>query len=300
MRNRFFFGILKKHWKNKVIIKDTIMEMKDTETKQTSEETVSTQDKVVSEGVEKNIMKGALLISGAVLLGSLIISGALLTFAPVGGKTVTADTANTPPAAPAEADVNVAVSMDDDAVLGDKNKAKVAIVEFTDFECPFCKRFHTETFDDLVKNYVNTGKVVVVTRDFPLSFHDPKATEEAALAECVRKEKGDNAYFSFAKSLYQNTIANGKGLPEGKMDELVRAVGANIKTVTACAATDAVKQEIAKDIADGGKVGINGTPSFVIGTIGKDGLVTGERVVGALPLTGANSLSTTLEKYLAQ
>ncbi len=261
-------------------------------------ETVSPVQEVIMP--EKRLTKESLLLSGSVLLGSLIISGAILTLAPQGvGGVKTIPTGNQQAVAdPADpVDVNVTTSIDDDAILGNKQKAKVAIVEFTDFECPFCKRFHADTFDTLVKEYVDTGKAIIVTRDFPLSFHDPKATEEAALAECVRKEKGDAAYFAFGKALYENTLTNGKGMPEAKQAELIGKVGANVKSVTACAATDAVKEEIAKDIADGSAVGVSGTPSFVIGTLADDGTVTGERIVGALPTEG---FKTKIDQYLSK
>lgn len=245
----------------------------------------------------QNFSKEGMLVAGAILLGSLIVAGAVLTVSQ-GKSTASAPVADSQAAAAVPAaptDTNATVSIDDDPVLGDKKKAQVAIVEFSDYECPYCKKFHAETFDALVKDYVNTGKVIVVARDFPLSFHDPVATMEAATAECVRKEKGDSAYFTFGKAVYANTVANGKGLPAGKLDELIRTAGANVATVTACAGTDAIKAEIAKDIADGGKVGINGTPSFVIGTIDDKGNVTGERIVGALPIDG---FKTAIEKYL--
>ncbi len=247
---------------------------------------------------KKKSLRGALLISGAILLGSLIIAGAVLTLAPQAatkGNAVVGTGTGTPPAVAAPADTNAVTSIDNDPVLGDKKKAKVAIVEYSDYECPFCKQFHADTFDALVKNYVDTGKAIIVFRDFPLSFHDPNATLEAATAECIRKEKGDTAYFAFSKALYENTQANGKGLVAGKMDELIGKIGANVKTVTACAATDAVKQEITKDIADGGKAGVTGTPSFVVGTLESNGTVTGERLVGALSLDG---FKTVIDKYL--
>lgn len=246
---------------------------------------------------EPKFGKDALLVAGAILLAGLIIAGSIVAVMKSAGKTATPtaakDTAQAPAAAPT--DTNVAVSLDDDPILGDKKKAKVAIIEFSDFECPFCKRFHEETFDQLVKSYVDTGKAVISFRDFPLSFHEPKATLEAATANCVRKEKGDKAYFTFGKSVFKETGANGKGLPDGKLDELIRAVGANPTTVNACATSNDIKAEIAKDIEDGGKAGISGTPSFIIGTIGADGIVTGERIVGAVPIDG---FKTAIEKYL--
>ncbi len=247
---------------------------------------------------EKKFMKEALLVSGAILLGCLIISGSILTLVPMkqSPKAVADQPTNAAPT-PEEIPTNVTVSIDDDAILGDKTKAKVAIVEFTDYECPFCKRFHTDTFDTLVKDYVDTGKAIIVTRDYPLSFHDPKATEAASYAECVRKEKGDLAYFAFAKGYYQGTQANGKGMPAGKVEALIGKVGANLKSVTACAETDAVKTEIVKDTADGSAVGISGTPSFVIGTLDASGNVAGERVVGALQTDG---FKAKIDMYLAK
>lgn len=252
------------------------------------------QEKILVPTKEKGWAKEALLVSGSILLGSLIVAGAILTLSPqVANKAVNKDTGTQAENDPE--DTSAVASIDDDPVLGDKKKAKVAIIEFSDYECPFCKRFHAETFDALVKEYVDTGKAIIVARDFPLSFHDPKATLEAAVAECVQQEKGDSAYFSFGKALYENTQTNGKGLPDGKLDELVRKVGANPKTVNTCAETAAIKAEIEKDMDDGQAAGVSGTPSFIIGTLDADGTVTGERIVGAQSLSGFKS---TVEKYL--
>lgn len=246
---------------------------------------------------EKKSMKEVLLLSGSILLGSLIISGSILTLVPMKSSQVGTKPADTVAPTPAEVPTNVTVSIDDDAILGDKGTAKVAIVEFTDYECPFCKRFHADTFDTLVKEYVDTGKAIIVTRDYPLSFHDPKATEAAAIAECVRKEKGDSAYFAFAKGYYQGTQANGKGFLPGKLEALIGKTGANVKSVTACAETEAVRGEITKDIAAANAAGVSGTPSFVIGTLDASGNVAGERVVGALQTDGFKSK---IDQYLSK
>lgn len=244
------------------------------------------------------VSRDALLVSVAILAAAVIIALAILWPNMMTGQKGTAMNDDAKPAPSAEnagEDTTATASLDDDPILGDKSKAKVAIIEFSDYECPFCKRFHEETYDQIVKDYVSTGKAVMAFRDFPLSFHDPKATEEAALAECVGAEKGDAAYFSFAKDLYANTQANGKGLPDGKLAELIRKAGANQASVTKCAATEAVKAEIQKDMADGTKAGVSGTPSFVIGKLSADGTVTGERIVGALPISG---FQAAIDKYL--
>jgi len=106
----------------------------------------------------------------------------------------------------------VKVSIDDDPVKGNKDKAKVAIVEFSDFECPYCQRFHKETIDQIISNYVDNDKIIYVYRDFPLSFHEPKASEAAVAANCVRKVAGDDKFFEFSKLYYASTKANGEGL----------------------------------------------------------------------------------------
>lgn len=237
----------------------------------------------------------ALLIGLSVIFGALVIALTLSLPQMNSGKTAEMKKTAVADEAPAAETGPATTSLDDDAVMGDKSKAKVAIVEFSDLECPFCKKFHQETYGQLVKEYVETGKAVLVARDFPLSFHDPKATEEAAVAECVRDQKDDAAYFAFTKELYANTVANGKGLPEGKMMQLLKAAGVDSAKALACSELEATKEEIAKDIADGTKAGISGTPSFLIGTLSEDGTVTGELVVGALPISGFQEV---VNKYL--
>ena len=104
------------------------------------------------------------------------------------------------------------VNIDDDPIKGNKDKAKVAIVEFSDFECPFCQRFHGETFEQIVSEYIDNDKVIYVYRDFPLSFHEPKASEAASAANCVREVAGDDKFYEFSTIYYKNTQSNGKGL----------------------------------------------------------------------------------------
>jgi protein-disulfide isomerase len=187
------------------------------------------------------------------------------------------------------------LSLDDDPVMGDRKKAKVAIVEFSDFECPFCQKFHKESYDTLVKDYVDSGKAVISFRDYPLPFHEPKASVAAETAQCVKAAKGDAAYFKFSKLYFENTATNGKGLPEGKMDEILKQSGVTPASVNDCATKETFKDEIAKDMSDGQAAGVSGTPSFVIGKLSADGKVEGELVVGALPLA---QLKTTIDKYL--
>ena len=80
----------------------------------------------------------------------------------------------------------VDVSIDDDEIKGDRN-APVTIVEFTDYECPFCGRYFTQTYPQINEKYVETGIVKMVVRDFPLGFH-PLAQKAGEAAECAGEQ----------------------------------------------------------------------------------------------------------------
>ncbi len=176
---------------------------------------------------------------------------------------------------------------DDDAVLGDKN-APVTLIEFSDYECPFCKRHFNNTYQELKKKYIDTGKVKLVFRDFPLSFHEPAATHEAMAAECVRDQKGDSAYFTFHDLVFENTGSNGQGIEESKLVELAKQAGANGSKFTKCLSEEKFKDEVKKDMADGQKAGVSGTPAF---------LINGRRVSGAQPFSAFESI---IEEELAK
>lgn len=243
--------------------------------------------------------KGAWIVAGAVLLSGLMVAASILVSMRSGtGAAPKVPTAVQDGEGQAQAPTGpqtAIVSLDDDPVMGDRKKAKVAIIEFSDFECPFCQKFHKDSYDTLVKDYVDTGKAIISFRDYPLPFHEPKASIAAETAQCVKEAKGDAAYFKFSKLYFENTVANGKGLADGKMDEILKQTGVNPTTVKDCATQEKFKDEIAKDMSDGQAAGVSGTPSFVIGKLSADGKVEGELVVGALPLA---QFKTTIDKYL--
>ncbi len=109
------------------------------------------------------------------------------------------------------AEISAQVSMDDDAIEGDPN-APITIIEFSDYECPFCQRHFNTTYPQLKSEFIDTGKVKLVFRDLPLSFHDPVATQAAVAANCAREIGGDEAYFKFHDEYFSRTKANGEGL----------------------------------------------------------------------------------------
>lgn len=242
--------------------------------------------------------KGAWIVAGAVLLSGLMVAASILVSMKSGTTAAAPAAANNQAAAPTQEKAGpqaATISLDDDPVMGDRKKAKVAIVEFSDFECPFCQKFHKDSYDTLVKDYVDTGKAVISFRDYPLPFHEPKASLAAETAQCVKEAKGDTAYFKFSKLYFENTVSNGKGLADGKMNEILAQAGVNAAAVNDCATKEKFKDEIAKDMSDGQAAGVSGTPSFVIGKLSADGKVEGELVVGALPLA---QFKAAIDKYL--
>lgn len=227
-----------------------------------------------------------LLIVASFFIGSLYTKVQILekggttvagTQAGIGGNNAGAGAA----AQPQQPTKGVA-SVDDDPVLGDKN-APVTIVEFSDYECPFCKRHFDETFPQLVKEYVDKGKVKIVYRDFPLSFHDPMATKEAVAANCAKEQGGDKKYFEFHDEIFKRTTSNGNGLNDDKIQTIAKDLDLNTSKFTSCLSSKAMEDEVKKDIADGTAAGASGTPTFVIGKTTSNGEINGDLVVGAQP-----------------
>lgn len=173
---------------------------------------------------------------------------------------------------------NVQVSIDDDPMLGNKN-APVTLIEFSDYQCPFCRKYWTETFPLIKKEYVDTGKVKVVFRDFPLGFH-PMAIPSATAANCVREKGGDVAYWKMHDKIFSEenildggTVKSTISYTEGDLKKWAKDIGYDIG---ACLDSKEFLSEIQKDQADGQSYGVSGTPAF---------FVNGNLVSGAQPFS---------------
>lgn len=151
---------------------------------------------------------------------------------------------------------------DDDAVLGDKN-APITIVEFSDYQCPYCGIFENEAFPKIKSQYIDTGKVKLVFRDFPLSFH-PYAYPSALFAECARSvsKNPDADYYKVHDKLFE-TVQNGK-FDYDVMSKFAVSLGINKTELKTCFDSDKFKDEIEADQKAGQSAGINGTPGFII------------------------------------
>ena len=184
-------------------------------------------------------------------------------------------------------------SIDDDPINGDVDSAKVAIIEFSDFECPYCQRHFSDTYYQIVDQYIDTGEVIYVFRDYPLGFH-PQAKPAALAANCAREQGGDEVYFEYHDILFTNAVSS------ASKESYVKWAGdldLNVDEFASCFDSERYFDEIDADEADGLASGVNGTPGFIIGRLSDDGTVSGKLIAGAYPFSEFQKI---IEEYLAQ
>jgi protein-disulfide isomerase len=181
---------------------------------------------------------------------------------------------------------NVRVSSDGYS-LG-QSDAPLTLVEFTDYQCPFCKQFHTAAFDQLKKNYIDTGKLRFVSRDLPLDMH-PNAFGAAQAARCAGEQ---NNFWQMREIL----IAHSDELGAEAVVTYARQLGLELPRFRACLDSGKYLLIIRDDIADAGSAGIYGTPTFVLGRASGGG-VEGMKIVGTQPY---ESFEKTLAEYSAK
>ena len=153
------------------------------------------------------------------------------------------------------------VSIAGSPVMGKAN-APVTIIEFTDYQCPFCKRFAVNTLVQIKKEYVETGKVKNVLREFTLQSNHPAAEKLSQAALCA----GDQGkYWEMHDSFFKGTK---KPNPKDLSAEIA-ALKLDAKAFNACLASDKYLKKISTDISEGSKLGVRGTPSFFLGKMKK-------------------------------
>lgn len=231
-------------------------------------------------------MKNNVILSASIILAAVIISGTILYSKSDSSKGRTAAViGQQPDVAPVGHQLGnqSKVSTDDDPILGNKS-APLTLVEFSDYECPFCKRSFDQLLPELKKNYIDTGKLKLVYRDFPLSFH-ANAHKEAEAAECARNQGDDVTYFKFHDQIFTQTTSNGTGLALNQLSVIARSLGLNVSQFEQCLGSGKFKDEVNKDISDGTAAGVSGTPSWFIGQSNENGIINSRLVVGAQPFS---------------
>jgi len=169
---------------------------------------------------------------------------------------------------PTQPSGKISASIDDDAILGDPN-APVTIIEFSDYQCPFCGKFWAETLPSIKSQYIDTGKVKLVYRDFPLTSIHPLAAPAAEATECVRDQGGDEAFYE----MHDKIFGNQQSLSTANLNVWAQELGYDISS---CLESGKFRSEVQKDLVDAQAAGGRGTPYF---------LVNGNPLEGAYPFS---------------
>lgn len=214
----------------------------------------------------------ALLVVAAFIIGSLITK---VQYLEKGATTQTAPQTKPDTTAAKEPAGKIKEVSNQDHIRGNKN-AKVTLVEYSDFECPFCKQFHP-TMLEILKTYGD--KVRWVYRHFPLSFHQ-NAQKEAEASECVAELSGNDKFWEFTDTIFDRTKSNGLGFALQDLAPLAAEIGVDQAKFQTCLDDGKYAQLVKDQMADGGAAGVSGTPAtFIIDASGKSKII-----IGAQPL----------------
>ncbi len=224
--------------------------------------------------------KNSYMLPISIILAGIIISLALI----LSSHNKTPNTQNTnnknqystknSPSSTTQGSNTVTVSIGTNPIEGNINKAKVGIIEFGDFQCPFCKQFYNSTQSEIISKYVNTGEAIFAFRDYPLESVHPLAMNMAIEGRCFGEQ---GKFWQFDSTMYTtNQDTNTPSVVLGYAKDL----GLNINKYQSCVASDQYQTQIQNDINAGNTMGIQGTPTIVIGKL-VNGKVVGKATLGA-------------------
>lgn len=256
---------------------------------------------------QRQILKHPMLVPGSILIGALLLCGSVFYNAHKLDKKLTKISESTgsvatffanvsnqqqgqggqqAPAAKAEIK-----DREDAPVIGNKN-AKVTIYEFSDFQCPFCKRFYNDAYKKIKSEYIDTGKVKLIFRHYPLAAIHKNAEMAGVASECANRQGKFEAYHNM---LFEKAETDGTGLADADLKKYADSLGLNSGSFglgkgkfDACFKDPKVLEIVKADLAVGNASGVSGTPTL---------FVNGNPIVGALPF---ESFKTVIESELAK
>lgn len=169
----------------------------------------------------------------------------------------------------------VAISIDGTPFLGSKN-ARLALVEFSDYQCPFCARHVQQTKPQIVKEYVDTGKLKYVMRDLPLASLHPGAPKAHEAAHCAGEQ---GKYWPMHGLLFGNIRAQG---PQ-ELAAHARTLGLDAKRFDQCLGSEKYAARVREGVEAGQAAGARGTPTFFLGVVDGDTVKATRMIRGAQP-----------------
>jgi protein-disulfide isomerase len=155
-----------------------------------------------------------------------------------------------------------------------RSDAPLTLLEFTDYQCPYCRRFQAEAWPLIKKNYIDTGKLRFVVRDLPLQFHS-SALPAAEAAHCA----GEQGKFW---EMHHALLSGNDPLADGGIDRRATQLGLDLERLHTCTRANRYQSAIERNIATAEALHVNGTPAFVLGRMANGGL-EGQLVSGAQP-----------------
>jgi len=188
-----------------------------------------------------------------------------------------------------DASVNRTISLAGSATIGER-RAKVAVVEYSDFHCPFCSRFAETTWPELASAYVTSGRALWAFKHFPLEAAHPHAFRAAEASGCALQQ---GRFWEMHDRLFAS--------PAAPTDDLLVAHASvlqlDVPRFTKCMTGEAAPQ-VRQDIETGKQLGVAATPTFFLGTVEDDGqVVVRKRITGAIP---AAHFRTVLEAFIRE
>lgn len=229
---------------------------------------------------------------------AIIISGVLIAaviFFASRNNAPVLDTAGDPTVPTAEEGIGEefgegTVTLGDGAILGDPETATVAIVEFSDYQCGFCKRHADETFPSIKENYIDTGKILYVFKEFPLSTPGQLGYSMAEGGICVFNMSDSETFAQYHKEVFDATSVE-------DLVTIATGLGVNEQEFRTCLDEGTYRDVVEARATEGRGAGVQGTPGFVVGRIGEDGTVEGTLIAGAYPYeTFAEAIEALLEE----
>jgi protein-disulfide isomerase len=208
---------------------------------------------------EKITTPASIIISGVLIAASLYAGSFNLQAAPVKQDSIKV-------AAPVAKDVapfsiQLAPITDSDHIIGSKD-ADVILVEYSDLECPFCKRYH-ETLKKIMAEYGESGKVAWVYRHYPIDQLHSKARKEAEATECAGDQGGNGAFWAYVDKVYATTESNNK-LDLAELPKIAKELNLDVSEFTDCLTKGKFSDKIESEVQKAMSAGAKGTPYTVV------------------------------------
>jgi protein-disulfide isomerase len=214
--------------------------------------------------------RNSLGIPFAIIFSAILIAGAIVFAGRDSGNQ--AQVANNQNAQFQTGEIEIAPITENDHIKGNPN-APILIIEYSDFDCPFCKNFH-ETMNQVMAEYGKDGKVAWVYRHFPLEQLHQNAPKIAAASECVASLGGNDAFWKFGEAVFSQRGTN-EPTNINRLPEFAESAGVDKAKFDACVSAGTYDKAIGEDIAEAMKTGAKGTPYSILMVGDQKGVING-------------------------